>query len=65
MDIQEIKTHINNFKAIKAKGSITPESLGSLLEEMFSITEQQGLRQHRFNQKVGLATTRCLTILFI
>ena len=34
MDIQEIKTRINEFKAIKSKGSITPESLGTLLDDM-------------------------------
>ena len=55
MDIQEIKTHINNFKAIKAKGSITPESLGSLLEEMFSINEQLGAIVFG-DEKTGSAT---------
>jgi hypothetical protein len=34
MDIQEIKTRIDEFKAIKAKGTITPESLGALLENI-------------------------------
>ena len=42
MDLQEIKQQIADFKAIKAKGSITPDSLGSLLENMFSITEELG-----------------------
>ena len=34
MDIQEVKTLISEFKTIRAKGSITPESLGQLLDEM-------------------------------
>lgn len=37
MDIQEIKQQIADFKAIKAKGSITPDSLGSLLENMLEV----------------------------
>ena len=39
MDIQEIKQKLAEFKAIKAKGTITPESLGTLLEDMFSVAE--------------------------
>ncbi len=39
MEINEIKTRIDEFKAIKAKGSITPESLGTLLEDMLTAIE--------------------------
>ena len=34
MDILEIKQQLADFKAIKAKGTITPESLGALLENI-------------------------------
>ena len=40
MDLQEIKQQIADFKAIKAKGSITPDSLGSLLENMLEVLSQ-------------------------
>ena len=34
MDINDIKAQLADFKAIKTKGSITPESLGALLENI-------------------------------
>lgn len=37
MDIKEIKVQLAEFKNIKAKGAITPESLGSLLENMLAV----------------------------
>lgn len=37
MDIKEIKAQLAEFKNIKAKGAITPESLGSLLENMLAV----------------------------
>jgi hypothetical protein len=37
MDIKEIKAQLAEFKNIKAKGAITPESLGALLENMLTV----------------------------
>lgn len=37
MDIKEIKAQLAEFKNIKAKGAITPESLGALLENMLAV----------------------------
>lgn len=42
MDINDIKAQLADFKAIKTKGSITPESLGTMLENMFATTEELG-----------------------
>lgn len=39
MKINEIKTRIDEFKAIKSKGSITPQLLGTLLEDMLTAIE--------------------------
>lgn len=41
MDIQEIRQQLADFKTIRTKGSITPESLGTILENMLDILSQQ------------------------
>ena len=50
MDIKEIKAQLAEFKNIKAKGAITPESLGALLENMLGFTEMTS----KINSQVNL-----------
>ena len=39
MTIEEIKTHIEQFKAVTAKWSITPANLGNLLKDILLVGE--------------------------
>jgi hypothetical protein len=53
MNDTEIKTRIEEFKKITAKGAITPETLGQLLEDILNYVDE--LSEGKFTLMVNVA----------